>query len=449
MINWGGTARFTAMGGAFGALGADFSTLSTNPAGLGLFRASEFTLTPSLSYSSINSMYYGNQTEDMKYQLGVQNAGVVFSFPTSNNEGSGWKAINVGFGMNRHNNYNQRWMAEGFNTDSSLMSDFEIQANQEGSLGNLDDFSTGLAWDTWLIFEDDFGFAVDMWDGQVMQRQETNSSGSVREFLMSLGANYNDRVYLGATVGIPTVYYEEESIFMESDVNNLNDVFNSLTYTNRFTTTGRGFNFKAGALVRVTDMIRVGAAIHTPTFYSLEDEFRSTMRSDLNLEDYDSYAESPEGLFEYELTTPMKAMGSLGLVFGTAGIVSLDYEYVDYTAMRLRSSNYSFAQENSVIEENFTAQHVLRLGGEINLNPVMLRAGYGFYSSPYASGVNDGSQSILSAGIGLRDRNFFVDLGYSLNLSEEDYYLYNAQLTQSVQKEMSMNQFVLTLGLRF
>lgn len=33
-----GTARFVGMGGAMGALGADISTIGTNPAGIGLFR---------------------------------------------------------------------------------------------------------------------------------------------------------------------------------------------------------------------------------------------------------------------------------------------------------------------------------------------------------------------------------------------------------------------------
>jgi hypothetical protein len=449
-INPGGTARFNSMGGAFGALGGDFSTLSLNPAGLGLYRRSELTVSPAMGYNRVSTTYYGTTADDMRYNFNLQNVGVVFNLSTANpaTEG-GWRAVNLGFGMNRHNNYNQHWIAEGFNNQSSLMTDFLNQANQEGSVGNLDDYSTGLAWDTFLLFEEDGQFAVDMPGGNVLQRQETSSSGSVREFVMSIGANYQDRLYIGATVGIPSVFYEEESIFRETDVNGLSNVFNSLTYTNRFTTTGRGYNFKVGAILRLTDIIRVGGAIHTPTFYSLEDEYRASMRSDLNL-DYDAdFARSPIGRFSYELTTPMKAMGSLGLVFGNAGLVSLDYEYTDFTQMRLRSSTYMFSEENRVIENNFTAQHVVRLGGELRLDPILLRAGYGFYSSPYRTGVNDGSRSILSAGLGIRDRNYFLDFGYSLNLSQEDYYLYSAQFTQAASQEISMSRFMVTLGWRF
>ena len=446
----GGTARFTSMGGAFGALGGDFSSLSINPAGLGVFRSSEITFTPTLDYSLVESAYYGTISDDMKYNFNLNNLGVVFSLPLSSPlEQPGWKAINFGFGINRHNNYNQRWTTEGFNTRSSLMTDFLDQANFEGSVSNLDDFSTGLAWDTWLLYEENGQFMVDMPGGSVLQRQETNSSGSIREFVLSMAANYNDFLFLGATVGLPSVRYEESSIFQETDRDNLNGIFNSLTYTNWFKTTGTGFNLKVGAILRPTDMIRLGVAFHTPTFFKLEDEYNASMQSSLNLTDYTDFSASPDGWFEYELTTPMKAIGSLGLVFGNVGLVSLDYEYVDYSRMRLRSDDYLFADENRVIRENFTTQHNLRIGGEVRLDPLVLRGGYAFYSSPYQTGVNDGQQSIVSAGLGLRERNFFLDFGYAYAFFAEDYYLYSAQFVDPVQNDFSQSRFMLTFGFRF
>ncbi|MEE4176136.1 MAG: hypothetical protein V2I46_01365 [Bacteroides sp.] len=446
----GGTARFTSMGGAFGALGGDFSSLSTNPAGLGIFRSSEITFTPTLDYSLVESSYYGTISDDMKYNFNLNNLGVVFSLPLSSPvEQPGWKAINFGFGINRHNNYNQRWTAEGFNTQSSLMTDFMNQANQEGSLSNLDDFSTGLAWDTWLLFEDNGQYGVDMPDGNVLQRQETNSSGSIREFIFSIGANYNDFLFLGATVGLPSVRYEENAIFQETDTENLSEAFNSLTYTNKFSTSGTGFNLKVGAILRPTDMVRLGIAVHTPTFFKLEDEYYASMESSLNLTDYTDYSRSPDAWFAYELNTPMKAIGSLGLVFGTAGLISIDYEYVDYSKMRLRSDDYLFADENRVIQENYTTQHNIRIGGEVRLDPLVLRGGYAFYSSPYQSGVNDGQQSVASAGLGFRDRSFFLDFGYALTFFSEDYYLYSAQFVNPVENKYTMSRFMLTFGFRF
>ena len=446
----GGTARFTSMGGAFGALGGDFSSLSINPAGLAIFRSSEITFSPTLDYSLVESSYYGSSSDDMKYNFNLNNLGVVFALPLSSPvDQPGWKAVNFGFGLNRHNNFNQRWTAEGFNTQSSILTDFINQANQEGGLANLDDFSTGLAWDTWLLFEEDGQYMSDLPYGRVLQRQETNSSGSIREFVLSVAANYNDLLFLGATVGLPSVRYEESSIFQETDRDNESSVFNSLTYTNKFNTSGTGFNLKVGAILRPTDLIRLGVAFHTPTFYKLEDEYYASMQSSLNLEDYTDFARSPDGWFKYELNTPMKAIASLGLVFGNVGLLSLDYEYADFSRMRLRSDDYLFSDENRVISDNFTAQHNFRIGGEVRLDPLVLRGGYAFYSSPYNTGINDGQQSIASAGLGFRERNFSLDFGYALTFFSEDYYLYSAQFVSPVQNDYSMSRFMLTFGFRF
>jgi hypothetical protein len=435
--------------GAFGALGGDFSTLSINPAGLGLYRSSEFVVTPTLNYSKIRTTYFDTPAEDMEYNFNLQNIGLVFSLftPAQTNE-DGWRTLNLGVGINRHNNFNQRWIAEGFNPQSSLMLDFLNQANMEGSVNRLDDFSTGLAWDTELLFLQDGNFAVDLINN-VQQRQETNTSGSIREFVISMGANYSDRLYIGATLGIPTVNYQEENIFREEDILGISPEFNSLTYTTRHTTTGTGYNFKIGAILRLTDMIRLGGAVHTPTFYRLTDQYRASMSSDLNFDEYTSFAQSPRGRFEYRLVTPLKATAGLGLVFGTAGLLSFDYEYTDYSNMRLRSSSYSFAQENRNIETNFTGQHGLRAGAEIRLHPVSLRGGYGFYTSPFAEGVNDASYSVISAGIGLRDRNFFIDFGYSLILSQDEFFLYDPAITSAVERDFETSRFVMTIGFRF
>ncbi len=449
---YGGTARFAAMGGSFGALGGDFSSLSINPAGVAIYRSSEFTITPALNFSRIETSYYGTPDEDTKYDFNLGNFGAVITFPTNGSEEKGgWQFVNIGLGVNRHNNFNDRWIARGFNTDNSLMTSFLEQAKREGSLNSLDKFSTGLAWDTWLLGKDeDTGFFVDMPEGMVDQYRETNTSGSIREFVLSLGANYNDRLYLGATVGFPTVNYKEENIFREADTQGLSEDFNELTYTNSFETSGTGFNFKLGAIFRATDVIRLGAAFHTPTFYELTDKYRASMRSDMNFDDYTDFARSPEGRFDYEIETPMKAVGSLGLVFGSLGMVNIDYEYIDYTTARLRSSDYLFTEENSIIRNTMTRQHNIRVGGEVRLDPVILRAGYAHLSSPYASGINDGQRNLLSAGFGIREGNYFIDFAYTYMFYNEDYVLYTVDSGGPVvNRDFSNNIFRATLGWRF
>lgn len=449
---YGGTARFAAMGGSFGALGGDISSLSINPAGIAVYRSSEVTLTPSLNFSRIETTYFNTPEDDTKYDFNMGNFGAVITFPTSGSDDNrGWQFVNIGFGINRHNNFNERWIARGFNPDNALMTSFLEQAIREGSTGNLDDFSTGLAWDTWLLGKDeDTGFFVDMPNGMVDQHRETNSSGSIREFVLSLGANYSDRLYLGATFGFPSVRYKEENIFKEKDTEGLSDDFNELTYINSFETSGTGFNFKMGAIFRASDVVRIGAAFHTPTFYEFTDKYRASMRSDMNLDDYNDFARSPEGRFDYELETPMKAIGSLGLVFGTLGMINIDYEYTDYSTARLRSSNFLFTEENNIIRNTMTRQHTIRAGGEVRLDPVIFRAGYAFHSSPYKSDVNDGERNVVSAGFGIREGNYFIDFAYSYMFYNENYILYTIDEGGPVaNRDFSNSMFRATLGWRF
>ena len=449
-VSPGGTARFTSMGGAFGALGGDFSSLSINPAGLGVFRGFEFIISPELQLSNIATTYYGDRMEDMDYNLNLNNLGVVMAIRTGHNsDAPGIRFINLGFGINRHNNFNHRWIASGFNNESSLMTSFLEQAIREGSINNLDNFSTGLAWDTHLLDRIDGQFFVDMPNGNVQQTRMNQTSGSVREFVASAAVNYNDQLFFGLTVGLPTIDFSENFQFEESDINNQSVYFNSLEYKYNLSTWGSGLNFKIGAIFRASNMLRLGAAFHSPTFYTLEDEFSASMRSSLTLAEYNNFANSPTGRFSYELHTPFRLIGSIALIFGQSGLISLDYEHTDFSTMRLRSDSYSFIQENQSIKDSFTSQQIIRIGGEYRLNPVTLRAGIMNYSNPFQDGINDASRTVFSLGVGFSQRNFFLDLGYTSTVFSEDFYPYDSNLVRPISKNYQLNGIKATLGLRF
>jgi len=448
----GGTARFTGMAGAFGALGGDFSSISVNPGGLGVFRGSEFTITPGLDVNNVDAEYLNNFNYSSTNNFSLSNIGIVMAFPVGGPADlPGWKFVNLAFGINRHIDFNRRWIAQGFNQYNSLMTSFLNQAQIQGSVANLSDFSTGLAWDTYLLDRVDDQFFVDMPDGNVFQNRTNHTEGYLREFVISVGANYNNRLFLGAALGLPSVSFEENFTFDEADPQNLNQYFTSLKYTYRLSTTGTGVNLKLGAIFRATDVIRLGLAFHTPTFYSLDDEYQATMRSVLTLADYNDFAESPIGRFTYQLNTPMRAIGSIGLVFGRNGLISMDYEILDYSKMKLQSDDYGFASENQIIANNFTLQNILRIGGELRMNPFVLRAGYAHHSQPFASMVNDGSREVFTAGIGILQQDFFLDLGYSWTLLRENFfpYPYHVQQAQPVEKTYYLNRFNLTAGFRF
>lgn len=450
-ITPGGSARFTSMGGAFGALGGDFSALSVNPAGIAIYRSNEFTITPTLNYNQVGSSFYNTSAEDIKYNFTVNNIGLVFAVNEPNQlKESGFMGFQIGFGLNRHVNFNNRRIYEGFNPESSLMTDFldrAINESNPSTVENLDPFTTELAWQTFLLDTINGDFFVDMENGGVLQRRETNTSGSIREFSFTVGTNYSNRLYLGASFNFPTIRFEENYIYSETDPSNSDEFFNSLEYRDNLSTTGTGFNFKLGAIFRATDFLRLGAAVHTPTFYQLDDEWDTEMSSDLSFGNYEDI--SPIGNFSYELNSPLRLLGSLAFVLGTRGLLSFDYEYADFTQMRLRSSEYMFSSENDVIKDSFTTQHTLRAGGEIRFNPIILRAGYSLNTNPFETGVNNMERSTISAGLGIRDDNYFVDFGFFNTQYTQDFYPYSANLVDPVEYDFNQSGFLMTIGLRF
>ena len=78
-----GTARFMSMGGAFGALGGDMTTLSQNPGGLGIYRSSEIGVTVNFDIQN----YTTNSDITMKgsdFKFLLNNVGYIGSINLNN-----------------------------------------------------------------------------------------------------------------------------------------------------------------------------------------------------------------------------------------------------------------------------------------------------------------------------------------------------------------------------
>ncbi len=454
-IYYGGTARSTAMGGAFGALGADFSSLSQNPAGIGLYKISEFTLTPSFYIGKTASKYMDSPTrDDYKYNFNIGNLGFVYTFYKRGNyaEEPGLKSAQFGFGINRLNNFNNRMIMEGFNDKNSMMNQYINYANGN-SANNLNAFDTQLAYDTWLINNPDTlnpTKYISVVNGGVTQRKTVSSSGSMNEVVMSLGGNYSDKLYFGATVGFPFIHYSEQSTYKETDSKDTINNFNSFTVSDDLQTTGAGINVKLGMIYRPIDMIRIGLAFHSPTYYySMQDEYSRRIQSVFDTISYNR--ESPKGSFDYELTTPSRVIVSLAIILGKHGLVSADYEFVDYAESRLRAENSDFITQNEAIQDKYIATSNIRVGTEWRLNPFAFRAGYALYGSPYKSGVNDGKRTTLSFGLGYREKQFFIDLAYAYTKQNEDYYLYDPSIVtlSPVKNTITGSNVMITIGFKY
>ena len=462
----GGSARFSSMGGAFGALGGDFSALFINPAGLGVFRSSEISITPSLRYNLIETNFVGSANDDFDYDFNLNQLGFVASFDLGNSEG--WSNISIAAGYNKQNNFNRNLIIEGINNSSSMLDYFSNYS--DGYLPEeLNSFNEFLAYDTWLIdtvanlgFDDyetilsNYGDEANSTYGQVQQRT-LNSNGSIGEYMFAVGANYGNSLYIGASFGIQKLFYYESNEHIEYDPDDHIYDFNSFTYYQDLHTRGRGFSFKIGAIFKPVEMLRLGVAFHLPTFFKLEDEYYSYIDAAFDTPDIDGNStyssDSPDLFYMYELTTPFRAVGSVAYQFGKRALLSVDYEFIDFATARLRKGEdgYNFNSENDDIKEAYRKTGNLRIGGEYRLGAFSLRGGYAYYGSAYAKSEanSDASYSLISAGIGFRQKKFYMDFGYTHMMHEEQYFMYPSTNLVASVNESNTSRFIATVGFQF
>lgn len=458
---FGGTARYNAMSGAFGALGADFSTLSSNPAGIAIYRKSELTFTPSMFGQTTNSSYNGKTSSDGRFNFNFGNAGLVGTIDTRRNEDQeGWMSYNFGIGYNRMGNFYNRINMEGPNIGGSSLSDLYVRNANGLSTSDLDQFNEGLAFNTYVIdsVKGDNTQYFSYVPLAVLQRKSIETTGSMGETVVSFGGNYNNRFYIGGTVGFQRIRYSEESTYSESSVeNDTISGFNSFTLNQQLTTRGTGVNIKLGMIYRITDWMRIGAAFHSPTAFSMHDEYINKMTTDFaatknnSANTYD--ATSPSGTFDYTLVAPPRVIGSVGFIIAKRGLIGIDLEAVDYTYARLSSSGASFTDANDQVRKKYSSASNVRIGGEFKLyDPFTVRAGFARYASPYKNGVNtDASRISYSAGFGFREKSLFIDLAYVYTQYKEDYFFYDPTYTNvnAAHNNFSTSSFLMTVGVKF
>jgi len=456
----GGSARYMSMGGAFGALGADFTVTSTNPGGLGLYKSSDFLFTPSVHTGKANSTYNGFYGEDAKTNFAVGNAGYVLTKRLSSRAStSGFTHFQFAIGVNRLNDFNRKWQIVGENTENSLLDTYVEYADGifyrdiEDNRGGMYGFDLYPAWWTYLLDTQDTinnSYFSPVPYGGTLQRKNINQWGSMNEWTFAFGVNYNDILYLGMSFNIPWIRYYERSTYNETDVADTIYDFSSFNIYERLDTKGTGFTFKFGFILRPVDFIRIGGAIHTPTWYSMNDYWDVEMESYFDNGDYYTQA-SPYGEYSYKLTTPMRVQGSLAFIIGRYGLVSGEYEFVDYSNANFSGHSYGFFNENEDISNGYRQGHNFKVGTEWRSGPFSFRAGYAYQGSPYADEINDGAINSYSGGIGFRDTFYYIDLAYVFSKRTEDYYLYGTENIQvnPVVNELIDHRFLVTLGTRF
>lgn len=474
-----GSARIQAIGGAQIALGGDFSSALSNPAGLGMYNRSEFTFSPGLNFYSTKADHLGtSQNEDInKFTI----PGLSYVFNSPNNKDGFWGG-SFGISMTRMNDFNSFMRYNGNDNVSSIV-DWFIQDAQGLSEDDLlsSDFPTGLAYSNYLLEDSTFyggpqgyyfsvlGLYPDPDDIRHLKRQGSiKTKGAQYQWSIAYGGNFNDQFFFGANVGITTLRYTFSSTYKESDFFfELDPSFNpldNLLLEETIDIEGTGVNLTLGVIYRPVDFLQVGASFVTPTYYQVTDSYTARVRTQwnnydylgtgtiLNIENYESYEPV---IAEYNLTTPMKL--SLGTAFfiSNYGFISGDVEFVNYRKAKYASdiSGISFDGENDAILASYKNTINYRIGGEFRLDVLRFRAGYNVQNNPYNTSFIDTNRSIqtLSAGLGLRLTKFFIDFALLRSTGKSEYspYVFQNNTGPLVSLNNSRTTGMLTVGFTF
>lgn len=426
-----GTAGAVGVGSSIGAIGGDYSVIGINPAGIAEFRKSAFTFTPSINTQSSDGFFKDDNTTTNRSRSSFLVDNISFVASGDNRNGN-WQTSNWAVGFSKLTEFSRDVKIEG-STVGSITDRFVALANSNG----LDDFEAGLADEAQAIFLNANNvFQSDFFDDDAVNKDVfLDQRGSINELSFGWAGNYDNTLNIGISAGVPFVSYSETKTYKENF--QADDFSSSLDYVESLNTSGAGINFKLGLQYRAIPQVRIGAAIHSPTWYTLNDDYASSMSYQFssNAESGGDSALSPDGSFKYGYTSPWKAVGSIGSVYkigALRGFVNADIEYLDYKNNEFDFTKHSnndpieaanTQEVNGEIDESLGSSTNLRLGTEVAYESLRFRAGYALNSSPYAN--DSETSSSWSAGLGFRGEGFFVDIGYRRRSITEGYNAYS------------------------
>ena len=481
-----GTARSMAMAGAFTSLGADQSSMVLNPAGLGMYRAGEFVITPMVSSTSATTPGTLPFESNSRSRFALGNVGVVFN--AYEGEGS-LLSVNFGFAYTRLADYNYSY-SFGYapSTGNSSMADaMSVMLEAAGATlngtaisidGRTDWYADPFFWPAVAGYKT---FAVDrnpygVWypgeignNAAVEGATTVRSRGSAGEYSLAMGMNWNNKFYFGFTLGIESLYqrqsvyygeaysynggngYDSDTKATYADGTLLPRVMQSMGLQHDMRLDGTGVNFKLGMVYRPIEPLRIGVAFHTPTFYSIDRRYSiamatvslgETSETDATTHRYTSETISDvledAGPNSWDLVTPTRLLLGASYTFGQRAILSVDYERTWYNATRLTGQPYlAYGPAEADFKQDFKhycqAVNTVRVGAEVRPIPMIsLRAGFSYAGSllkdksTIFSSPTTTECTTLTAGVGFQlGRSCYIDLAYCYASSRtSDYMLF-------------------------
>lgn len=447
-----GTARFMSMGGAFGALGGDLSTLSQNPAGIGVYRSNELGVSVDLDVQSATTNYMGLEYNKKNTKFYLNNIGGVAAIRLNNKF---LPNFNIGFTYNKGASFNRAYRGGIGSLKTSLSNyiagianSYELTEADVKSTNSYDPYNPGpqdryvpwsaiLGYDSYLISPEG-PEGQPNWQGQFGNGTQgsgfynVRESGSLDEYNIAIGGNIANVLYWGMNFDIVSVDYNISSLWGESmrnayvynpEVGRVRQMDANWGMTNLYNMNGTGFNYQLGLIVKPIQELRLGIAFHTPTYFNLTENFYAErVDYDYPFKDGNYYAETNDGDPTYNkvnLQTPWKVIVSAAGVIGSKAIISMDYEWNSTRDMKYTEANdYSWGwndwddwgyysnnsptpeqEANNQIKVMYRNTNTIRVGAEYRVLPSLsIRAGYSWTSSPVTREAKDQLTNIPTAG---------------------------------------------------
>lgn len=468
-----GTARFNSMGGAFGALGGDFSSINVNPAGSAVFANTQLGITLSNYNIKNQSDYYGQKNAINNSNFDFNQAGFVLVFDNSGTKNN-WNKFVISMNYDKAANLNNSFFASGTNPTNSVADFFLSYANANAHQGgislntlntynyedlNFPDQQAFLGYHAYIINpvnandpnNDSYTSNVPA-GGKYYQDNYIESTGYNGKLAFNLSSQYKDKFSFGLNVNSYFTDYVQSTDFYEDNANSQTTGVRNINFINDLHTYGTGISFQLGAIAKITPSLRAGLAYESTTWYELNDELHQSLGSNGY---YDPNAAQPTlsnvtansdvtiAYEPYKLQTPGKWTGSLAYVFGKSGLISFDVAIKDYGNTRFKSTGFNSV--NTDMGNLLTYAPEFRLGVEKIIKQWSLRAGFRNEQSPYKDGKTIGDLTGASAGFGYRFSHTKLDLAYSYSQRKSQQAFFSQDFTDGPMVTSRNNNISLTV----
>lgn len=470
-LNQVGSARISGLAGSGSVLGGDVSSAILNPAGLGFYNRSQFVLTPGLNFNQFESTYLLNNSRTEDSNLNIANLGLVINFNKSDYVPGGWRGGSLAITFNRVNDFRQQLSYSGQGIRTSILDAMLDRADGffPEELGGIEQ----VGFDHYLInplpgAED---FYLSPVAGNPLQQERITRTGFTDQINIAFGGNYDDKIYLGAGIGIVSTNYTSNRIYTETFSNT---VLSSFSLDERFDVSGTGFNANIGVIVRPVDFVRFGVSLTSPTWYNFSEESDAIYNSEWNNFDASTFLDNGNRVIledtvlnslqtqtniffsDYELRTPLRFNAGVAFFLGKNGFISADYERLNYASANVSSGDFIADNDNETIRNVYETVNNLRFGAEYRYKIFRFRAGYAMLGDPANGRLNvtgdvDRSRTIVSGGVGLNLGQYFLDLSFSQTKYEESFTSFFGTTGPSPTSitQTTLNNARISFGLNF